>query len=249
MKKSITSLLFSLCSISIAAAAKPNIVLILADDMTWSDCEPYGSTNVPTPNLLKLAEQGMRFDNMFTSLLPLANKTLTAANMNGMEPALTGATCNTSDMYNWGEPYRNPPVGGAVTECDDYFPIMYRNGDYQVQAGRGQGILLVEGDFQVAGNFIFNGIIIAKGKVTAHGTGNKVTGAVFAKNADLEVNAIIGNPQIIYSSCAISQVLLGAARAVPLASPSLAGPRLAGPCLTAHPHDAFSPRLRDSASQ
>lgn len=50
-----------------AAETKPNVVLLLADDMTWSDCEPYGSTNVPTPHLRKLAEQGMRFDNMFTA--------------------------------------------------------------------------------------------------------------------------------------------------------------------------------------
>jgi len=51
----------------LAAAEKPNIVFLLADDMTWSDCAPNGSKNVPTPNMQKLAEEGMRFDNMFTS--------------------------------------------------------------------------------------------------------------------------------------------------------------------------------------
>lgn len=65
MKKLIT-LLIALCGLALAEG-KPNIVLLLADDMTWSDCEPYGSTNVPTPNIRKLAEQGMRFDSMFTS--------------------------------------------------------------------------------------------------------------------------------------------------------------------------------------
>jgi len=54
-------------ALSAFARAAPNIILLLADDMTWSDCEPYGSSNVPTPNLRKLAEEGMRFDHMFTS--------------------------------------------------------------------------------------------------------------------------------------------------------------------------------------
>jgi len=51
----------------IAGEEKPNFVLLLADDMTWSDCTPYGSENVPTPNMQRLADEGMRFDNMFTS--------------------------------------------------------------------------------------------------------------------------------------------------------------------------------------
>lgn len=56
------------CVTSVAGAdEKPNIVFVLADDMTWSDCEPCGSTEVRTPNLRQLAEGGMRFDNMFTS--------------------------------------------------------------------------------------------------------------------------------------------------------------------------------------
>lgn len=157
------------------------------------------------------------FDDMFNSLLPLANKILTAGNMTGMEPSLTSGACNTGDVFNWGEPFRNPPVMGSVAECTSYFPIMYHGGDVKVQTGRGQGILLIEGDFEVRGNFIFNGIVIAKGEVKGNGTGNKITGAVFAKNSDFgDISSFIGDPQVRYSSCAISQVLLGAARAVPL---------------------------------
>jgi len=39
---------------------RPNIVLILADDMGWSDIGCYGS-EIPTPNLDRLAADGMRF--------------------------------------------------------------------------------------------------------------------------------------------------------------------------------------------
>ncbi len=67
MNKHLFTLLVALWGITLAMAEKPNIVLLLADDMTWSDCEPYGSTNLATPNLSKLAREGMRFDNMFTA--------------------------------------------------------------------------------------------------------------------------------------------------------------------------------------
>lgn len=46
---------------------KPDILLFIADDMVWHECKPYGSAIVSTPNLAKLARQGMCFDAMFTS--------------------------------------------------------------------------------------------------------------------------------------------------------------------------------------
>jgi uncharacterized sulfatase len=46
---------------------RPDIVLFLADDMTWLDCGVYGSKTVRTPNLDRLARSGMRFDRMFTA--------------------------------------------------------------------------------------------------------------------------------------------------------------------------------------
>lgn len=42
---------------------KPNIVLILVDDMGYSDIGCYGG-EISTPNLDKLANQGMRFTQM-----------------------------------------------------------------------------------------------------------------------------------------------------------------------------------------
>ena len=45
----------------IKAASQPNILLVLVDDMGFSDIGAYGS-EVSTPNLDRLAEQGMRFN-------------------------------------------------------------------------------------------------------------------------------------------------------------------------------------------
>ncbi|MEC8779000.1 MAG: sulfatase-like hydrolase/transferase, partial [Verrucomicrobiota bacterium] len=39
--------------------AKPNILLILADDLSWFDLGCYGSEDVRTPNIDKLAREGM----------------------------------------------------------------------------------------------------------------------------------------------------------------------------------------------
>lgn len=49
------------------ASDRPNIILFVADDMTWFDAGCYGSEDVKTPHLDKLATQGMRFTNCYTS--------------------------------------------------------------------------------------------------------------------------------------------------------------------------------------
>lgn len=51
---------------SLAAVAQPNIVFILADDLGYTDIAPYGS-EVNTPTLSSLADQGLRFTNYHTA--------------------------------------------------------------------------------------------------------------------------------------------------------------------------------------
>ena len=52
-----------------AAPAKPNILLILADDLGYGDVQCYNPTRgkISTPNLDRLASQGMRFTDAHTS--------------------------------------------------------------------------------------------------------------------------------------------------------------------------------------
>ena len=42
---------------------KPNVIVILADDLGYGDLKCYGAKNVETPNVDKLASQGIRFTN------------------------------------------------------------------------------------------------------------------------------------------------------------------------------------------
>ena len=48
-------------------AAKPNIVLIMADDQGWGDTGYNGHPELKTPHLDKLAASGLRFDRFYTA--------------------------------------------------------------------------------------------------------------------------------------------------------------------------------------
>lgn len=68
-----TRFLLSLLGLGLAAATpvlaagKPNIVFILADDLGWRDLACYGSAWHETPNLDRLAREGMRFTTAYAS--------------------------------------------------------------------------------------------------------------------------------------------------------------------------------------
>ena len=42
---------------------QPNVIIILADDLGYGDLECYGAKNVSTPNVNRLADQGIKFTN------------------------------------------------------------------------------------------------------------------------------------------------------------------------------------------
>ncbi len=57
------------CTVStspLVAADRPNIVVVLVDDLGFSDIGPYGS-EIPTPNLDKLAAGGVRFTQAYNA--------------------------------------------------------------------------------------------------------------------------------------------------------------------------------------
>ena len=49
-----------------AEPAKPNIVFIMADDLGYGDVSCYGATRIKTPNIDRLAREGMRFTDAHT---------------------------------------------------------------------------------------------------------------------------------------------------------------------------------------
>ena len=63
MRQQICLLLACLCTLCghSATAGKPNIIYILTDDVGYGDVGCYGATHVRTPNIDRLAKEGLRF--------------------------------------------------------------------------------------------------------------------------------------------------------------------------------------------
>ena len=50
-----------------ASTSRPNIVLIIADDLAWDDVGAFGHPTIRTPQIDRLAREGMRFDRAFVT--------------------------------------------------------------------------------------------------------------------------------------------------------------------------------------
>lgn len=123
-------------------------------------------------------------------------------------PVGTATTCDTSLPMNWGEPDRPGVVG-----CYGYYPIIYIDDDLEINSkGRGQGILLVNGDIRINGDFTFYGVVIAREDIEKGNGTAQIFGAVFAANSTLgDPSTFVGTQDVFYSRCAIESALRGSA--------------------------------------
>ena len=55
------------CSSAVTAAEQPNIVLIFVDDLGYGDPDCYGGNAIPTPNIDRLAAEGVRFTDGYVT--------------------------------------------------------------------------------------------------------------------------------------------------------------------------------------
>ena len=67
-------LLSALCTARDAETTKPNIVIILMDDMGYGDIGPFGSKLNRTPNLDRLASEGMKLTSYYAAPLCSASR-------------------------------------------------------------------------------------------------------------------------------------------------------------------------------
>ena len=70
--------------------ARPNIIFVLIDDMGWKDLVCYGSPFYETPNIYRLAKEGMRFTDAYAAC-PVCSPTR-ASILTGKYPATVGIT-------------------------------------------------------------------------------------------------------------------------------------------------------------
>ena len=64
--KSIFIALGLLLGLGQTQAERPNIIYILADDLGWGDLGCYGQKTLRTPNLDRMAKEGMRFTRHYS---------------------------------------------------------------------------------------------------------------------------------------------------------------------------------------
>lgn len=101
------------------AEKKPNIILIIADDVSYDDVGCYGNAVVRTPNIDRLAEEGMRFDNAF--LATSSSSPSRCCIITGKYPHSTGA----AELHT------------PLPASEIPFPLLLKeNGYYTAQAGK-----------------------------------------------------------------------------------------------------------------
>ena len=95
---------------------RPNIVFILMDDLGWRDLGCYGSEFYETPNLDRLASEGVRFTDAYAAC-PVCSPTR-ASILTGKYPATVGVT----DWIDWG--WRMHPARGRLVDVPyvDHLP-------------------------------------------------------------------------------------------------------------------------------
>lgn len=93
-----------------AGAERPNVVMFLADDLGARDLGCYGSTFYETPNLDRLARQGMRFTQAYAAC-PVCSPTR-ASLLTGRWPQRTGVTdyIGAAQPGQWKRPTRLLPA-------------------------------------------------------------------------------------------------------------------------------------------
>lgn len=88
-----------------AQTQRPNILLIVSDDLGYADVGVYGSRDIPTPNIDRIAREGIRFTNAYVSG-PYCSPTR-AGLMTGRYPQRFGFEFN---------PFGSPDTGLPLTE-------------------------------------------------------------------------------------------------------------------------------------
>ncbi|HAS6017902.1 TPA: sulfatase-like hydrolase/transferase [Vibrio vulnificus] len=96
----------------------PNVIILYADDLGFGDLSCYGANDIPTPNLDKLAQEGLKFHQGYA----------------------TAATCTPSrySLLTGSYPWRNPKAavlpGDApqiITISDATMPKMFQKAGYR----------------------------------------------------------------------------------------------------------------------
>lgn len=115
-----------IAALSQAAAEKPNILLILSDDMGWSDLGCFGG-DAETPVLDGLAKRGIRFTQFYNAARCMPSR---ASLLTGLHPHQAG-------IGHMGENWGTPAYSGHLRDdCVTLAEVLGRAGYHTSQLGK-----------------------------------------------------------------------------------------------------------------
>src|SRR6476660_8327896 len=101
-------------SLALAADQRPNVVIILADDLGYGDLGCYGNTRYKTPHVDQLAKDGVRLTSFYAPV-PFCAPTR-ASLMTGRYPPRCGLTANPVPKEDGGGGKNSDELGLPVSE-------------------------------------------------------------------------------------------------------------------------------------
>jgi Tfp pilus assembly protein PilX len=109
------------------------------------------------------------------------------------------------EFWSWvGAPYSSAPMDPhGVIYVDDNNVKQDAHGDFTYNSGDGEGLLYVDGDLQINGNFYFTGLLYIEGDLDINGDA-WILGGLICKGTS-SVKIANGSATILYSSEAIAQ--------------------------------------------
>jgi hypothetical protein len=127
-------------------------------------------------------------------------------------PALDPRTgqCDAAVPANMGDPL------DSTSACFRYLPIVAVAPGGRLSGGRGQGILLAEGDLDLGDGVEFYGVVVVRGRLRMLGSGSRLTGLVLVRNAPADTSFLTGASGIQRSTCAQERAARYNAAALPI---------------------------------
>lgn len=129
--------------IQLPAAERPNLVIFIADDLSYCDLGPWGNPDVRTPHLDRLASEGMKLTRCYTPA-PICSPTRLAL-FTGLYPVKNGGYPNhsavhkgTQSLVHYLKPlgYRVGIVGKTMFAPEDSFPFDYPKSSSREKAAK-----------------------------------------------------------------------------------------------------------------
>ncbi|MEM9160735.1 MAG: sulfatase-like hydrolase/transferase [Verrucomicrobiota bacterium] len=103
---------------------RPNVLLIMVDDLGYGDLSSYGATDLKTPQIDRLMEQGMRFTDFYANCCVCSPTR--AALLSGRYPEFVGVpgVVRTHDKDNWGYLRPESVMLPEVFQEDGYMTVL-----------------------------------------------------------------------------------------------------------------------------